>query len=77
MASITLDIAQARLTAYLDAEEKVLGGQSYRIGERMLTRADLAEIRRGIDYWTAKVDGLEARGGSARRGPVVRGITLG
>jgi len=77
MFTITLSIAQARLTAYLDAEAKVLGGQSYRIGERTLTRANLTEIRAGIDYWSAKIDTIEASGGMPRRGPVARGITIG
>ena len=36
----------ARLKQYLEAEKAILvGGQSYRIGNRTLTRADLAEIR--------------------------------
>lgn len=38
-----------RLRQYLAAEKAVLiGGQSYRIGNRTLTRADLAEIRAEI-----------------------------
>jgi hypothetical protein len=40
---------QARLTAYLAAEDTVLNSaQSYKIGTRSLTRADLAEIRAEI-----------------------------
>jgi len=39
----------ARLKQYLEAEKAILvGGQSYRIGNRTLTRADLAEIRSEI-----------------------------
>lgn len=34
------------LALYLAAEAKILGGQSYVIGDRHLTRADLAEVRR-------------------------------
>lgn len=38
-----------RLRQYLAAERAVLvGGQSYHIGNRTLTRADLAEIREEI-----------------------------
>ncbi len=38
-----------RLRQYLAAEKAILiGGQSYRIGNRTLTRADLAEIRSEI-----------------------------
>ncbi len=55
MAGITLAQAEARLTMYMSAEEKVLQGQSYKIGERELRRADLAEIRKAIEYWDQKV----------------------
>ena len=38
-----------RLKQYLAAEKAILeGGQSYKIGNRMLTRADLSEIRKEI-----------------------------
>ena len=38
-----------RLRQYWQAEQKVLSGQSYTIGNRALTRANLAEIRAAID----------------------------
>ncbi len=39
-------VLNERLKQYLIAEQEVLrAGQSYRIGNRTLTRADLAEIR--------------------------------
>lgn len=55
---ITLEIADARLKAYLAAEEKVLAGQAYEYGDRKLTRADLGEIREGIKHWSGLVDQL-------------------
>ena len=58
MAAITLTQAQTMLTAYITAEQKVLKGQSYSIGGRALTRADLEEIRKGVKYWADKVDNL-------------------
>lgn len=39
--------AQEMLTTYQQAEIAVLQGQSVRFGERMLTRTDLSEIRKG------------------------------
>jgi hypothetical protein len=60
MAGITLEQAQAKLDAYLAAETKVLAGQSYEIGDRKLTRADLTEIRNGIEVWNNRVIGLSA-----------------
>ncbi len=37
-----------RLKLYLEAEEKILSGQSYRIGTRTVTRADLAAVQKKI-----------------------------
>lgn len=40
------EILNARLKQYIAAETAILtGGQSYKIGNRTLTRADLAEIQ--------------------------------
>lgn len=59
MAGITLAQAEAKLTLWLAAEEKVAANQSYEIEvngtRRVLRRADLAEIRKTIDYWNSKV----------------------
>lgn len=41
-----MSTASDLLALYLEAEAKILGGQSYAIGDRNLTRADLAEVRR-------------------------------
>ena len=65
MAGITLAQAEAKLTLWLAAEEKVAAGQSYEIeadgGRRVLRRADLAEIRKTIDYWNGMVARLGRR----------------
>jgi hypothetical protein len=62
MAGITLEQAEAKLQEYLDAESAILTGQEYQIGGRRLTRANLAEVRSGIDVWDARVKRL-TRGG--------------
>ena len=59
MAGIKLEKAQKHLDAWLEAELTVTTGQSYTIGSRALTRANLTEIRNAIDYWNKKVIGLE------------------
>lgn len=46
---MSLAVAQERLALYLEAERKVLLSQSYTIGQRTLTRANLREIRDEID----------------------------
>lgn len=66
--AIDLSTAEARLTAYLDAEAKILQGQRVRMGDRDMTRADLGEIRRGIAYWESKVEALSNTGGIRVRG---------
>ncbi|GHV50384.1 hypothetical protein FACS1894216_02490 [Synergistales bacterium] len=42
------EYVERRLTLYLEAEERILNGQSYRIGSRSLTRADLNAVRSEI-----------------------------
>lgn len=49
-----MSTATIMLGLYLDAETKILGGQSVRFGERVLTRADLAEVRAGRAEWERK-----------------------
>ncbi len=66
MAGITLAIAEERLALYLAAEEKVLEGQSYRIGERELNRANLSHIREAIEYWDSRVKDMSSGGGRSR-----------
>ncbi|MEB1134480.1 primosomal replication protein PriB/PriC domain protein [Xanthomonas campestris pv. campestris] len=58
--------AQEMLTTYQQAEIAVLQGQSFRFGERMLTRADLAEIRKGRQEWQTVVDRATGAGRRAR-----------
>ena len=60
MAGITLETAQKHLDAWLQAELTVTTGQSYTIGSRVLTRANLTEIRNAIDYWNKKAIALES-----------------
>lgn len=61
-----MSTATEMLALYIAAEAAVLKGQSYRYGERMLTRADLVEIRKGRAEWEARV-AAENAGPGARR----------
>ena len=63
MAGITLAQAQAKLDTYLAAETAVLSGQSYEIAGRRLTRANLAEIQKGVELWNQRVQLLSRRAG--------------
>ena len=64
MAGITLAIAEAKLTTWLDAEEKIASGQEVRRGDRVLKYADLKFVREQIEYWNGKVSDLERGDGS-------------
>lgn len=64
---VTLAQAQEKVTQYMDAIEKVLSGQSYSIGGRSLTRADLATLESGLDFWEKRVARL-TRGGIRVKG---------
>lgn len=46
---------QNRLTLYLDAEVKILAGQSVQFGERRLQRADLQFVQKQIALLQAQV----------------------
>lgn len=58
MGEITLEKAKEMCQLYLTAEEKILKGQSYSIGDRSLTRADLKDVVRERKYWCNLADQL-------------------
>lgn len=60
MSAITLEQAKEHLNLWLEAEKVVATGQSYAIGTRSLTRANLFQIREEIKMWEKKVEGLES-----------------
>jgi hypothetical protein len=60
MAGITLEQAEARLAEYLAAEAAVLAKQSYTIGGRQLTLANLSAIQEGIKLWNDRAAALGA-----------------
>lgn len=68
--ALSLDQWQTRLDAYLAAELAVLANQEYEMetgtGRRKLRRADLSEIRAGIDQCNAMVARLTPAGARSR-----------
>ena len=58
--SWTLQEARDMLTGWIEAERGVMTSQSYKIGTRSLTRADMAEISDRIKFWRAEVARLES-----------------
>ncbi len=65
MAGITLAQAEAKLAVWLAAEEALATSQSYEIevegNRRSLTRANLNEVAKRIDYWNGWVNRLTAQ----------------
>lgn len=72
MAGITIEIARKHLDIWLEAEATVATGQSYSIGSRSLTRANLSEIRNTITYWNNKVAELENASNNKGRNRIIR-----
>lgn len=60
MAIFSKQLCEQKLKTWLAAEESVATGQSYQIGTRMLTRADLEDIRKEMEYWAGKLAEAEA-----------------
>jgi len=58
MSTITLSEAQTQLTAWLDASKAIATGQEYWISGRRMKRADAAEVRKQINYWSGIVTSL-------------------
>ena len=54
-------VIMERLELYYEAERKVLRGQSYMLGNRQLTRANLAEIRRAIKELESELEQMAGR----------------
>ena len=74
MAVFTKELCNKKLNTWLAAEEAVATGQSYQIGNRMLTRADLKQIREQIEYWAGKLAQAEAEEKSGGRNRAYRAV---
>lgn len=59
MSGYSLSTAQQHLQAWLNAELAVTAAQSYTIGTRSLSKANLGEIREQIKFWQNEVARLE------------------
>ncbi|WP_142413071.1 DUF6148 family protein [Hathewaya massiliensis] len=52
----TLEIAEKHLNAWLEAELAITtGAQSYSVGSRTVTRADLGQVRQQIKFWSNEI----------------------
>lgn len=72
MANERLTRAKKRLQTYYDAEEAILSGaQSYSIGSRNLTRADLGKVQDMIKELESEVRTLEKGSGKRKVARIV------
>ncbi len=55
MAIFSKTLCEQKLNTWLAAEESIATGQSYQIGTRMLTRADLEDVRAEMEYWAGRL----------------------
>lgn len=72
MAAIELERAKKHLDMWLEAESEVAVNQSYTIGGKTFTRADLGQIRKEIEFWANKVAALENLANKKGRNRVFR-----
>ena len=74
MAVFTKEVCQKKLNTWLAAEEAIATGQSYQIGTRMLTRADLKQVREQLEYWGGKLAEAEAEEKQGGRNRAYRAV---
>ncbi|HBV6392406.1 TPA: hypothetical protein MD292_002586 [Klebsiella aerogenes] len=72
--AFSLTEAQEMLSVWKEAYRAIaIGGQAYKMGTRQLTRADLPEVKRQLDYWRNEVERMAA---GTRRGPRVKRVVV-
>lgn len=64
---ITVETCNRYIKLYLEAEEAILNSQSYTIDGRILTRANLTEVKRARREWEVKKEDLISGDGSYKR----------
>ena len=57
---IPYEVAKQKLQMWLDAMDAIATGQSYTIGSRSLTRANLNDIQSQIEHWSSIVTKCES-----------------
>lgn len=62
-----IERVRRRLEKYQKAEEKILLGQSYSIGSRTLTKANLKDVQDMIKELEGQLEALERTGTTARK----------
>jgi len=72
-----IENTEKALDAYYEAEIAIVGGaQSYSVGSRSLTRANLAEIRKNITALENLLANLESQLNGRGRNRMIKGIPI-
>ncbi len=75
--AISLEVAQQQLNNWIECSTAIAKNQSYKIGDRTFTRANLDEVNSALLLWEKKVELIKLRGSSLRRGiSIRRGVVL-
>ena len=56
MTALDMTTCTTMLGLYIDAEKKILEGQTVKMGDRWLARANLAEVQAGVKMWQQRYD---------------------
>ncbi len=67
MAIFSKEFCRQRLKLWTDAEAVIATGQRYQIEGRSLTRADLYDVKKEMEYWAGKLAEAEAEEKSGGR----------
>jgi hypothetical protein len=68
-----VELCRQMVAEYSSALSAVLKSQSYSIGGRVMTKANLAEIQKGLDLWCKRRDAAES-GTSSNGRPRTRSV---
>ncbi len=74
MAIFSKELCRQRVDLWLAAEEAIATGQSYQIDDRRLTRADLDDVRKELEYWAGRLAEAEAEERHGGRNRVYRAV---
>jgi hypothetical protein len=69
-----LNTARRHYYAWLEAELELTSHQSYTIGTRSLTKANLSEVRKQIQFWADEIAKIENAETGKGRNRVVRAV---
>ena len=74
MAVFSKKLCDRKLKTWLAAEDAIATGQRYQIDDRSLTRADLYDVRKEIEFWANQLAICESEEQHGGRNRVYRAV---